>query len=127
MVIKRTFAQKQAAARAVVKAREVSRLERGITTSREREIARRTGVSALERARSELQQAKVIVDPRREAPRYATMAFPRVPTAREEEARLRAGAVPVVFRKEPREYYREAFIPKLRVPPPPPIEPLRET
>ncbi len=124
MVVKRTFAEKQAIARATVKAREVSRIEKGYLTSREKSVEFREGAgTSLERAKAELETAQRTAarvlptepispfDPRREAIRYTTLLPPRE-------------AIPEVFRKPPEEYYREAFRP---IPSLPTEEPLRVT
>ncbi len=69
MVVKRTFIEKQAAARAIVKSREVSRIERGYLTSRERSVEFREGKGvALERAKFELAEAQKIATPTKVEP-----------------------------------------------------------
>lgn len=77
--VKRTFAQKQAEARAKVAGRAVSRIERGYVTTHEKYVAKKTGVSALERAKYELETAKAGV---LKKPTIVS----KVPSAKEKEA-----------------------------------------
>ncbi len=77
-MVKRTFEEKRSEARAIVKSREVSRLERGIKTKREGIIEKRTGVSALERARYELETERETIRKLQEEPIKKKVDFSQV-------------------------------------------------